>query len=179
MQFKEFLLKSEAIENESILSMAKGGWNTFAGGMTVADELLAKTMGDGTKGRMRGGFSQLGRGLRQITIGDPPKQTKQQNPEIQIPQQTSIRRTQIPQKQAPVKQTHRPNTSPVPFLKELERSEKAKERVKQQPEAWVKLVQMYKVAKTAEERKEIRRRMRLVSPSLYQQAVEAGKNKSK
>lgn len=175
MQFKEFLLKSEAIENESILSMAKGGWNTFAGGMTVADELLAKTMGDGTKGRMRGGFRQLGRGLRQITIGDPPKQ---QNPEIQTPQQPSVKRTQIPQKQAAAKQIHRPNASPVPFLKELERSEKAKEKVKQQPEAWIKLVQMYKTAKTAEERKEIRRRMRLVSPSLYQQAVEAGKRRN-
>jgi hypothetical protein len=173
MQFKEFLLKSEAIENESILSMAKGGWNTFAGGMTVADELLAKTMGDGTKGRMRGGFGQLGRGLRQIAIGDPPKQP--QAPEVQMPQQQPKQQAQ----RQPAKQIQKPQTSPVPFLKELERTEKAKERAKQQPEAWVRLVQMYKVAKTAEERREIRRRMKLVSPNLYQKAVEAGKNKAK
>jgi hypothetical protein len=173
MQFKEFLLKSEAIENESILSMAKGGWNTFAGGMTVADELLAKTMGDGTKGRMRGGFGQLGRGLRQIAIGDPPKQP--QAPEVQMPQQQPKQQAQ----RQPAKQIQKPQTSPVPFLKELERTEKAKERAKQQPEAWVRLVQMYKVAKTAEERREIRRRMELVSPNLYQKAVEAGKNKAK
>lgn len=173
MQFKEFLLKSEAIENESLLDIAKGSWNTFAGGMTVGDELLAKMMGDGTKGRMSGGFKQLGKGLKQITVGDSPKKEPEPKTQTIQPQPTARKIRKIR------KQPQRTQTNPVPFLKELERIEKNKERIKQQPEAWVRLVQMYKVAKTAEERKEIRRKMQLVSPSLYQQAVEAGKNRRK
>ena len=46
---------------------------------------------------------------------------------------------------------------------------------KPQPEAWKSLVAAYKAAKSSEERKEIRKRMMLVNPYLYQQAVEAGK----
>lgn len=160
MQFKEFIKESEKT-NESLWSMAKGGWNTFSGGMTVADELLAKTMGDGTKGRMSGGFKQLGKGLRQIAIGDPPAK----NQIIKTPQtqaQKNIDQTQAQK-----------TTNPKQFLKELERTEKAK-KTRQQPEYWIRLVQMYKSAKTEEERKEIRRKMRLANPTLYMQAVQAG-----
>lgn len=61
------------------------------------------------------------------------------------------------------------------FLRDLETKEKAK--VKPQPEAWKNLVIAYKQARTSQEREEIRRKMRLVNPYLYQQAVEAGKRK--
>jgi hypothetical protein len=76
---------------------------------------------------------------------------------------------------------------PKPFLKELERKEKQDkapmrrvdpDRPKPQPEEWKRLVDMYKAAKTKEERDEIRRKMILVNPYLYQQAVEAGKRRA-
>ena len=67
------------------------------------------------------------------------------------------------------------------FLHDLGREEKTQMRridpdqKKPQPEAWKTLVTAYKAAKSSEERKEIRQRMMLVNPYLYQQAVEAGK----
>ena len=57
------------------------------------------------------------------------------------------------------------------FLRDLSRKEKG---LLPQPEAWRELVAMYKIAKTSQERKAIRKKMRAVSPQLYQQAVERG-----
>lgn len=57
------------------------------------------------------------------------------------------------------------------FLRDLSRKERG---LAPQPEEWKQLVAMYKVAKTSEERKAIRKKMREVSPQLYQQAVERG-----
>jgi hypothetical protein len=62
------------------------------------------------------------------------------------------------------------------FLKDLSRQERG---LIPQPEEWKKLVSMYKIAKTSEERKTIRRKMREVSPQLYQQAVERGARQQK
>lgn len=59
------------------------------------------------------------------------------------------------------------------FLRRLGEREKRKE----QPEEWKQLVAAYKTAKTSQERKQLRARMRSVSPALYQQAVEAGRSK--
>jgi len=56
---------------------------------------------------------------------------------------------------------------------------KRKEKTRDQPEAWVRLVAMYRSARTIEEKKEIRRRLKLVSPYLYQQAIDRGMAKLK
>jgi hypothetical protein len=72
-------------------------------------------------------------------------------------------------------------TSPIDsasaFLGDLEKRERSPNSPKPQPEAWKRLVVMYKAARTREERDAIRSKMRLVNPYLYQQAVEAGKQK--
>jgi hypothetical protein len=57
------------------------------------------------------------------------------------------------------------------FLRDLSRKERG---LLPQPEAWRELVAIYKVAKTSQERKAIRKKMRETSPQLYQQAVERG-----
>jgi hypothetical protein len=73
MEFREFLETQEKMD-ESLWGLAKGGWNTFAGAMTMGDEAIAKFVGDGTRGRFRRGGKQFARGVRQILIGDPPKE---------------------------------------------------------------------------------------------------------
>jgi hypothetical protein len=52
MEFKEFLEDQESID-ESLLGLVRGGWNTFAGGMTMGDEILAKLMGQGRVGEVQ------------------------------------------------------------------------------------------------------------------------------
>jgi hypothetical protein len=73
MEFREFLETQEKMD-ESLWGLAKGGWNTFAGAMTMGDEAIAKFAGAGTRGRFRKGGKQFSRGVRQILIGDPPKE---------------------------------------------------------------------------------------------------------
>lgn len=82
------------------------------------------------------------------------------------------KQTQKPHQKAPKPESEQSTSS---FLRDLEKKEKTKD----QPEAWVRLVAMYRSARTSEEKKEIRRRMRLVSPYLYQQAIDRGRAKLK
>jgi hypothetical protein len=58
------------------------------------------------------------------------------------------------------------------FLAHLEKRDRL--GPKPQPEIWKKLSAEYGNAKTLEEREEIKRKMRLVNPYLYQQAADAG-----
>ena len=82
MTFKEYVARKD----ETVLDILKGTGNlikgtaqTGAGLLSVGDEALAKAMGQGTKGRMTGGFRQIGTGLgnigygtRQALIGSSP-----------------------------------------------------------------------------------------------------------
>lgn len=58
------------------------------------------------------------------------------------------------------------------FLQGLEREQKKRDQ--DRADAWKNLVHQYRAAKTEKERKELRRKMRQLSPMRYQQAVEAG-----
>jgi hypothetical protein len=81
MNFREYLEEQEKID-ESLWGLAKGGWNTFAGAMTMGDEVLSRIVGDGTEGRFRNGGKQFVRGVRQIFVGDPPPEEPKPQPEI-------------------------------------------------------------------------------------------------
>lgn len=77
MDFREFL-ESQERRDESLMGLAKAGWNTAVGGarvfdglMTMGDEAIAKAVGAGTKGRMRGAARQFGRGVGQMLWDDP------------------------------------------------------------------------------------------------------------
>jgi hypothetical protein len=149
MEFREFLRREES-KNESLLDLAKGGWNTFAGGMTVADELLAKAMGDGTRGRGRSGLRQLGRGLKQLTIGDSPKpQARETSPQptVQRSPQTS-----------PAKEPNDPKPAPLVFTVGKE---------KNLPSGLENLVARYRAAKTKPEREILLATMSMKYPRWY------------
>lgn len=99
MEFREFI-EAEERRDESLLGIAKSGWNAaksvgnaavgaarmFDGITTVADEALAKAVGAGTKGRMTGGYRQFGRGARQFLYGDPGKKTAPKEPQPEKPE---------------------------------------------------------------------------------------------
>lgn len=102
---------------ESLFDIARGAGNIVrgaaqsgAGLMSIGDEALAKMMGDGTKGRMKGGWSGLargvgnmGKGVRQILVGSPQNQPQAPQKPVQAPQP-------VPTRQAP----KQPQTSPSP-----------------------------------------------------------------
>ena len=101
MTFKDYLLKEEFDEqcrlfelcdsidpdwmmDESVWDMARGAWNTgvgaaksVAGALTMGDEALARSMGQGTKGRFKRGWEGFKGGLKQTFVG-APKQPQQQ-----------------------------------------------------------------------------------------------------
>jgi hypothetical protein len=114
MDFKEFVRKEEMDESvrglaQSLWGITKGVGNTFGGAMTVADEMIAKTMGQGSKGRMSGGARQFGRGLKQVLWADPSAKEKpapeQQKPATQ-PAETkpSPKRREQPSQTPPPRQ---------------------------------------------------------------------------
>lgn len=100
MQFKEYLEEEKRLElellesiyredpnwiaDESVMDIVKGAGRvikgvaqTGAGFMSMGDEAIARAMGDGTKGRFKGGWDRLskgigniGSGVKQVVVGD-------------------------------------------------------------------------------------------------------------
>lgn len=81
MEFREFLERGE--KNESLMGIAKAGWNLAAGGARaldglagMSDEAISKFVGDGTKGRLGREAARFTGGLKQAFSGIPKPQPK-------------------------------------------------------------------------------------------------------
>ena len=84
MEFREFLEREE--KNESLMGIAKAGWNLAAGGARaidglagMSDEAISKFVGDGTRGRMGREVAKFTGGLKQAFSG-APKTKSEPNP---------------------------------------------------------------------------------------------------
>lgn len=85
MEFREFLERGE--KNESLMGIAKAGWNLAAGGAKaldglagMSDEAISKFVGDGTRGRMGREASKFAGGMRQAFFGRPGSKPKPEQP---------------------------------------------------------------------------------------------------
>lgn len=94
MEFREFLENQE--KNESLMGIAKAGWNLAAGGAKaldglagMGDEAISKFVGDGTKGRMGREMSRFTGGLRQAFSGGGTKPQSKTEPKPDKPKSSS------------------------------------------------------------------------------------------
>ena len=81
MEFADFLqdeeednLISEALVDEGLWDVGAGLLGAAGGALTVGDEAIAKAMGQGTRGRMGGGASNVTGGLHLALFGKPQKE---------------------------------------------------------------------------------------------------------
>ena len=81
MEFREFLENQE--KNESLMGIAKAGWNLASGGVKaldglagMSDEAISKFVGDGTKGRLGREAGKFTSVLRQVFSGAPKTDPK-------------------------------------------------------------------------------------------------------
>lgn len=176
-QKEEFELWEELKIDESILDVLKGVagtgsgvLKTGAGIMTMGDEALAKIVGQGTKGRMKSGYDQFKKGIRQALIG--------------MPKEKDTHHVEIPQEQKPLKTPdmvspeHSPEQKPKIQTIQKQATAKQKEPTKQSEmpsDVWEELVNKYKSATTREQRREIQMQMAKADPVRYQKAVERAK----
>lgn len=168
---EEFDLFNEYLLNDSLKGIAQGvlgagrgvlgagkaAFRTLDGAMTVGDELLSKMVGQGTKGRMRSGLNNFAGGVRDFVVGPKPSV----KPTDQQPKQTKTNQVQTAQ---PLQQ--QPQTS---------QTKSVSPNVGFMPpyfaNTWDELAQSYKVAKTRQEKDAIQKKLAILDPIKYQQAL--------
>lgn len=210
MEFKEYLLKEEFDEqcrlfeqcdainhdwmmDESLWDIAKGGWNTAkglaragAGAMTLGDEAIAKSMGQGTKGRMGRGWGNIAGGIRQAFLGSPNKSRKDDDGNVVVGgekfspeemKQWRDARSQLkrPEQQAPAQAQAQapqvPQAAQQPAQAQATPQQAPRKRSKESLE-WEELMNQYRASRDRGEKNRIQATMAMRYPRRYKVALD-------
>lgn len=200
MEFKEYLLKEEFDEqcrlfeqcdainhdwmmDESLWDIAKGGWNAAkglaragAGAMTLGDEAIAKSMGQGTKGRMGRGWGNLAGGIRQAFLGSPNKSRKEDDGSVVVGgekfspeemKQWRDARSQLKRPERPAQPAQAPQSAQAQATPQQEPRKRSKESLE-----WEQLMNQYRASKDRGEKNRIQAVMAMKHPRRYKVALD-------
>lgn len=152
---EEFKLFEEIYTKESVIDVLKGavgaGRGLFKAGhgfMTMGDEALAKMVGDGTKGRLKKGWSDFSGGLKDMFVG-----TSKQKQKLTIQPADDAQHTQTKTVEKPTAAT-KTVEKPTPS------------------ETWEDVAKKYNSATSEKERRAIQVRLAQIDPVKYQKALE-------
>ena len=201
MEFRDYLENEKRLEQElfeqiyqndpdwiveSVLDILKGAGKVIKGTaqsgsglLSMGDETIARMVGDGTKGRFKGGLDRIARGLgnigsgvRQALVGEPNKPAQQ----AQIAPQQAPQAQAAPQTAPQPRQHVQPQAAPQqPQKKEpLKFKIKRNERLKSDLEG---LVKQYRSATSKGERNRILATIALKHPGWYQEKLKDARNR--
>lgn len=185
MEFREYLEKETRLEfklfesihledqgwiaDESVMDIVKGAGKVIkgaaqsgAGLMSMGDEAIARAMGDGTKGRFKGGwdgFSKgvggIGSGVKQAMVGAPVKKTP-------VSRSQSAPVNDVPDSSAPLKKK--------PLLIKVAKDERVASGLQS-------LIDQYRASKSEGERNRLLAVMSMKYPKWYQPKLAQAKNR--
>ena len=166
--FKSIHLDQGRIADESVMDIVKGAGKVIkgvaqsgAGIMSMGDEAIARAMGDGTKGRFRGGWDRFSRGVG--GIGSGVKQAM-----VGVPVKKPVSRSQsapvhdVPDSSAPSKKK--------PLIFKVGKDERVESGLQS-------LIDQYRASKSGGERNRLLAVMSMKYPHWYQPKLAQSKNR--
>jgi hypothetical protein len=195
VQFKEYLEEQNRLElelfesihqedpswiDESVMDIVRGTGRVIkgvaqagSGVMSMGDEALARAVGDGTKGRFKGGWSRfargvgnIGSGVKQAVVGGPSAvPASSPNPVAQASSSVSSDR-----KPAPVSSQADPAIKKSQLKFKVGKEEKVESNLQS-------LINQYKVAKSGGERNRILAVIAMRHPKWYQEKLSQARSR--
>jgi hypothetical protein len=179
---------------ESVLDILKGAGRVVKGAaqsgsglLSMGDEAVARMVGDGTKGRFKGGWDRLSRGVgnigsgvRQALVGEPRKPSPQPQPQAQAVAQPAPQQVQPQAAPQPAPQAQ-PVAQPAPQAsQQAQKKEPLKFKIKKDESLGSdleSLVNQYRAATSKGDRNRILATIALRHPKWYQEKLTQARNR--